>query len=127
MSFASLMDHRAIVYRATETRDELQDVIQSWGALTAPGGKNCRPNQVWSGNQQDYGPGEQQGATQQWYLLPGFEVAERDVLSVVSGPKAPVLLRVLSVSPCTAPIALHHYEVIVEVWKGSLTEEPVTS
>lgn len=124
---ADFWNHRGVVYRGTETRDELQDVVTVWDALTAPKGLNCRPNQDWSGALQDHGPGEQQGATRQWFLDAGFAVRERDVLSVESGPEAPVLLRVLSVTPCTDPIEVHHFEVNVEVWHGSLTEAEVGS
>lgn len=123
MSIAPLCDHRAIAYRATEVRDELQDVARIWDALDAPAGRNCRPNQAWSGVLQDHGPGEQPGSLRQWFLLPTFDVRERDVLSVESGPEAPVLLWVHQVTRATNPLSVHHLEVNVAVWKGSLTEE----
>jgi hypothetical protein len=127
VTFAALMDHRGIVYRATETRDELADAVLVWDALPVPAGLNCRPNQNWSGTLQDRGPGEQQDALRQWFLVAGFDIQERDVLSVVDGPEAPVLLRILSVDHPTAGIVLHHIEVNVEVWAGSVTEEAVGS
>lgn len=126
MSIASLCDHRAIVYRATELRDELQDAVASWSPLPPPAGKNCRPNQAWSGSLEDRGPGQQQAATRTWYLVPSFDVRERDVLSIVDGPEAPLLVRVLSVNRPTAPMDIHHLEVEVEVWNGSVTA-PVSS
>jgi len=122
MGIQSLCDHHGVVYRATETQDELQDTVLAWGALPAPAGLNCRPNQNWSGDLQDHGPGEQQGAQRQWFLVPGFDVQERDVLLIESGPNAGLQLRILSVTPCTAPVKVHHIEVNVEVWQGSLTE-----
>ena len=122
-----LCDHRAVVYRDTPTRDELGDTVPVWGALEAPTGMNCRPNQNWSGALQDHGPGEQQGASRQWFLVAEFDVAEGDVLSVEDGPESPKLLRVLSVAKPTAPLAVHHIEVNVEVWHGSLTDGGVTS
>lgn len=115
------MDHRGVVYRVTETRDELKDVVEVWAALPAPAGLNCRPNQNWSGNLQDNGPGEQQGALRQWFLMPAFDVRERDVLRIEEGPESVKLLRVLSKTSPTAPIDVHHHEVNVEVWHGSLT------
>jgi len=121
MSVASLCDHRGIVNRATLTPDALGDNVETWAALPAPAGLNCRPNQAWSGNLQDHGPGEQPGAMRQWFLVAGFDVQERDVISVEEGPEAPVLLRVQSVTRPTASKAVHHIEVNVEVWKGSLT------
>lgn len=127
MSIAALCDHRAVVYRPRpesdpSTRDELGDVLAVFDPLTAPAGLNCRPNQNWSGNLQDNGPGEQQGAMRQWFLVAGFDVAERDVLSIESGPESPVLLKVESVTRPTAPLTLHHYEVNVSVYQGSVTE-----
>lgn len=127
VSIEALFNHRAIVYRGTETRDELQDVVTTWAALTAPNGLNCRPNQDWSGSLQDHGPGEQQGAMRQWFLHKDFDVRQRDVVSVVSGPESPVTLKVESVTPCTDPLEVHHYEVNVSVWHGSLVEDEVTS
>lgn len=127
MSVKALCDHRAIVYRAFVVRDELQDTVEIWEALPAPIGLNCRPNQNWSGTLQNPGPGEQQAAARQWFLVSGFDVEERDVLSVVEGPEAPKLLRVQSVTRPTASVAVHHLEVNVEVWHGSLTEAEVES
>jgi hypothetical protein len=118
-------DHHAVVYVATETRDELQDVVRSWDPLPAPSGLNCHLDRNWSGNQEMPGPGEQQGSFQKWVLHKGFTVRERDVLSIESGPRAPILLKVHSVTACTMPIVVNHYEVTVEVWYGSLVE-PVT-
>jgi hypothetical protein len=116
-----LCDHRGILYRATVTRDALGDTIETWVQQTTPAGKNCRPNQAWSGDQQDHGPGEQQGAKRQWFLRAGFAPKDRDVLSVVTGPEAETLLRILSVTSPTDPKRVHHIEVNVEVWQGSLT------
>jgi hypothetical protein len=127
MSIARFCDHRGVVYRATELRDELQDVTQVWEPLTAPAGLNCTMNRNWSGGLEMPGPGEQQGTYQQWFLLPGFTIRERDVLSITEGPNAPVLLKIHSVAAATRPIELHHYEVIGEVWHGSLVEPAMGS
>jgi len=122
-----LCDHRVIVYRATVFRDEFGDVDEAWVALTAPVGLNARPNQAWSGNLQDPGPGEQQRAMRQWFLVLGFDVQERDVVSVVSGPEVGQRLRVESVTRPTNPLIMHHLEISVTVWDGSLTESAVAS
>lgn len=127
MSYARLMSHRGIVYRATVTRDELQDDVESWAPLPAPKGLNCRPDQDWSGTLQDHGPGEEQAGARRWFLLPGFQVEERDVLSVIAGDNAPINLKIQSVTRCATARKLHHYEVNVEVWQGSLTEPAVES
>lgn len=123
MSIATLFDHRVVVYRAGTARDELQDVVETWEPLTAPVGKNARPNQGWSGALQDHGPGQQQGAMRQWFLQKAFDVAERDVLAVEEGPEAGLRLKVESVTRPTAPLLVHHLEVNVTVWPGSLTVE----
>lgn len=120
-------DHRGIVYRSKETKDELQDVVRSWDPMTAPTGLNCHADRNWSGQLTMPGPGEQQTATQRWFLEPGFDVRERDVLSIVSGPRSPVNLRVQSVTPCTMPVTLHHYEIVGDVSDVDLTEEPEES
>lgn len=127
MGIQHLCDHRAVVYRSTPVRDELGGTVDVWAALTAPDGLNCRPNQNWSGTQQDHGPGLQQGSARQWFLVAEFDVRELDVLSIESGPEAPKLLRVLSVAKPTAPLELHHIEVNVEVWNGSLTDDATVS
>ena len=123
MGIAHLCDHRAVVYRAEEVRDQFNDVIQVWGALTAPDGLNCRPNQAWAGDLQDPGAGELQGAKRQWFLVEGFDVEERDVLRILSGPEAPDQLRVVSVTRPTNPAVVHHLEVNVEPFTGALEEE----
>ena len=117
MSIRRLFNHRAVVYRATVTRDEYGGTVETWVAQTAPDGLNARPDQNWSGAQQDHGPGEQQGATRRWFLSNGFDVAERDVVYVVSGPEAGTYLRVESVTqPTRVGATVHHVEVNVEAW-----------
>lgn len=127
MGIGHLCDHQLTVYRATETRDELQDAVLVWSALPAPAGLNARPDQNWSGVLGDRGPGQQQTAQRLWFLVAEFDVAERDVLKVESGPESPKLLRVLSVTRVTAPLEVHHLEVNVEVWVGELTEPALIS
>jgi hypothetical protein len=123
-----LYQHNAVVYRATTTRDDFGGTVQAWVAQDAPTGSNgynARPDQNWSGAQQDHGPGEQQGAKRRWFLHRGFDVAERDVLSVEEGPEAPVLLYVESVTkPTRIGPAVHHHEVNVEIWNGDLEAAP---
>ncbi len=118
---AHLCNHRAELWRATATVDSLGDRIETWVPQVVPDGMNCRPNQAWSGSLQDRGPGEQQRALRQWFLLCGFDVRERDVLEITCGPEEGVLLRVESVTPTTDPRRVHHIEVNVEVWHGSLS------
>lgn len=129
MSIERLFNHRAVVYGSTVTRDEFGGTIETWVALPAPTGPkgfNCAPHQSWAGAQQDHGPGEQQGATRVWFLHKGFDVKERDVVSVEEGPESPLYLRVESV---TLPASLarpgqpvNHQEINVEVWQGSIED-----
>lgn len=121
MSIKGLLDHRGVIYRNTVTRDELRDTNPHWAPLSAPAGKNCRPNQNWSGSLQDAGPGEKQSALRQWFLDAGFDVQERDVLQIVEGPEIGALLWIESVTRPTAPRMVHHLEVNVRVWDGALT------
>ena len=127
MSINHLCDHRAIVYRTTPDLNELGDLEDVWTALPAPAGLNARATLTESGSLTDNGPGEIQAAMQRWYLVTGFDVAERDVLSVVSGPRAPLLLRVEKVIPATHPLQLHHIEIDVSVWSGSVDPVPEVS
>jgi hypothetical protein len=121
---AHLMTHRAVLHRETATRDRFGDTVVTWTQHTTPAGLNARPDQNWSGTLQDSGPGDQQAGMRRWFLLAGFDVGERDVLQVVSGPEAPVLLRVQSVTkPTQTSPAVHHIEVNVEVWQGTLGAE----
>ena len=119
MSIRALWNHRVVAYRSIPTRDSFGGTVDAWAATMTPAGNNARPDQEWSGDQQDHGPGEQQGAKRRWLLDSGFDPAERDVLEVVSGPEAGLQLRVLSVtSPTRRGSSVHHYEVNVEVWEG---------
>lgn len=116
-----ICDHSVVLYRATTTRDGFGDTVESWVAQDGPSAFNARPNQNWSGDLQDPGPGEKQRSLRQWFLVAEFDVRERDVMSVVDGPEAGALLRVVSVSRTTAGRTLHHHEVNVEPFTGSLS------
>ena len=122
MSLANLFDHRVTVHRATVARDAYGDTVESWASSDAPSRNNARPDQAWSGTLQDQGAGEEQGAKRRWYLAKTLDVRERDVLVVTTGPEAPKQLRVVSVTkPTTGRGIVHHIEVNVESFAGSLT------
>jgi hypothetical protein len=115
VSVDSLCDHRAVVYRATTAQGRAGDIIESWAPLDAPAGLNARANLVWlAGHLENPGPGEVQAKRRQWFLLPSFDVRERDILRIVSGPEAPSVLRVLAVNRTTAGPVFHHFEVEVD-------------
>lgn len=115
MPIAHLCNHRAECYRRTAARSTLGDTTGTWEARPVPDGLNCRPNQSWLGTQVEPGPGELQGTTRQWFLLPDFPVAERDALKITEGAEAGLQLRVLSVVPCHDAEGIHHLEIAGEV------------
>jgi hypothetical protein len=118
---AHLWDHRAILYRATPTRDTYGDLVEAWAAQAVPAGKNCRADQGWGGDLTDHGPGEQQSTNRVWFLDKAFaDVRERDVLSITEGPETGSKVRILSVTRPTNPTSIHHFEITGEVWHGDL-------
>jgi hypothetical protein len=123
-TIARLWNHTARLYRepdAETSRDALGHVAaEPLPVGDAPVRANARPDQTWAGTLQDQGAGEQQGTLRRWFLDRSIPVAERDVLSVTSGPEAPLLLRVMSVTKPAAPLATHHIEVNVVVWDGAV-------
>ena len=124
---AHLVDHRVTVSRLPHpdspeaAHDEFNDLVEEWADVLVPAGLNARPDQNWGGSLTDFGPGEQQQALRRWFLVLGFDVEERDVLTVVSGPETGKLYRVESVTKPTNPFTVHHLEVMCSVWHGTLT------
>ena len=135
MSIGGLFDHRAVCYRLlpptdARSRGDAGQVIELYEEATTPSGLNARLDQAWAGTLQDRGPGEREGEYRTWYLHKGFDVQARDVLliaSSASGVNVGVKVRVLGVTPCTAPKKLHHYEVNVDVYDGPITVAPAES
>jgi hypothetical protein len=125
VSIAHLVNHRVVLYRETAVRDQYGDTVQSWAAQTVPAGLNAFADLGWSGVLQDSGPGEQQANKRRWFLT--FDARERDVLEVVGGVEAPMLLRIVSVMRAARPTkaTAHHVEVNVEVWHGATTLQAV--
>lgn len=124
MSFAARLDHHAVLYRSTETQNPTTgEMVVAWAAQTSPAGSNCAPDLSWSGVLQEQGPVERQASRRRWFLSAGFsDVREQDVLDVTDGPDAPVRLWIESVTRATdGRGALHHLEVNVSTWTGSLT------
>jgi hypothetical protein len=118
---AHLANHRVLLYRESSVRDQFGDTVIAWVAQTVPDGLNAFADLGWSGVLQDSGPGEQQANKRRWFLT--FNAEERDVLEVVSGVEAPMLLRIVSVMRAARPTkaTAHHVEVNVEVWHGAVT------
>lgn len=114
-------NHKVRVYRETEGEDAYGSTsVLEPGA--EPAADNGRPDQAWSGDQQEAG-GEMQGAKRRWFLHPATDVRERDVLSVTSGPEAPSTLRVVSAIPVGNGRTTHHIEANVETYTGEIITE----
>lgn len=117
-----LWNHRAILYRSIESRDEFGDTVAEWVPQDTPPGKNCRTDETWAGAQDDRGPGERQAGERLWFLDRRFgDVRDRDVLEIVEGPEAPMKIKVLSVNRPTNPREVHHFEINSEIFQGELT------
>lgn len=124
---SGLWNHTVRVYRrlpAEEARGLLTSTDKTaYPVGEAPTGFNSRPDQGWGGSLQDYGTGEQQGAMRRWFLDKSIDVRERDVLLVTAGDEAGQKLSVESVMKAADRTTLHHIEVNVKAWKGTLGEE----
>lgn len=127
VSIQRLFNHVVRVYRepdAEASRDALGGVeLRPLPTGPVPTEYNGRPHQAWQGTMQDKGPGEQQAAKRLWFLDPTMDVQERDVLSVIAGPEAGLLVRAMSVVPVSTRRTVHHLEVSTEPWVGELPEE----
>lgn len=133
MSIERLFNSRALVYRAEveadgrPPRDEFGDNIDNLLPVAVPAGKNCRPDQSWNGSLVNHGPGEEQANARRWFLDKGFDVKERDIMVIESGPDAPLRLRIIGVTPQWDRNSLHHYEVQAELAPALSVTEEVTS
>lgn len=110
-------DHRAAVYRSTESESaSLRVVERSWATVDGnddvPIALQAR-RQTWENRQ----GGEKVGGEWMAYAEPGMDVAEGDVLQVTSGPQAPLTLKVDSAYPPRA----HHMELVLIPFDGSLS------
>ena len=114
MSFLTLLDHQVVIHRATTTPDRFGGTVETWTPLLNAPGNNARPNQAWSGDLQNPGPGEVQVAHRQWFLRSDVGARERDLFQVVAGAEAPGLFRIVSVTRPTNAQLVHHLEVNVE-------------
>lgn len=124
MSFDSMLNHRAVLYRPTAGGvDANGDPTAGFSQPTTPSGTNARPDQSWSGLLVNTPLGEQQANTKIWHLHRGFtDIHERDILDIVEGPEAPARYRVLSRSFVTNGVGVvHHVEVATHVYTGAIS------
>lgn len=125
MSFESLLNHKVRIYRDPDllaSRDEMGAVSPDPEPVMAvPDSYNARPDQFWRGDQRDTGPGESQFRLRRWFLHKDVDVRDRDYLSVVAGPEAGRVWRVLRAAPMSARgPEIHHWECNCEEWVGTL-------
>jgi hypothetical protein len=117
MSIASLFDHRVQTHRADSVRGRLGSVMESWPAVQAAPAAN---NVKWTPDDHDLKPmgfGDEATLTGTLSVPPTFDIRHRDLVNVLSGPDAPMVLRVVSV---TNPRG-HHVKA-----KCDLYTQPVT-
>ena len=117
-------NHQARYYRVTESATGMGNSTRTWTAQGSPPlGFNCRPDETWPGNFRDLGAGEQQTGRRRWFLESSFVgIEEGDVISVTSGPDAPINLMVEKVArDPNLSLAVHHVEVDVTKLEGALS------
>lgn len=114
--------HRATLHRPAED-NTTGDPTVVWSTPVAPAGLNARPDQSWSGLLAGSPLGEVQASMRLWFLDAGFtDIAERDVLNVVSGPEADTKWRIHSVTkPTKMTAAIHHVEVATRKYEGAIS------
>jgi hypothetical protein len=129
MAITDYFDHRVLVYRydaENPDRDEFNDIIPNWELLSAPAGLNGTLQRNPSGTMEDQGPGEIQIIPRHWFIHRDFDVKERDVLKVESGPnphEVGRLYRVEEARPATGPVTIHHWEVLATIARPNILEE----
>ena len=118
-------NHRAVVYRPIAgSTDAAGFPTAGFTTGVTPTGLNARPEQnVVTGLLGSSPVGDVNTAVQVWFLDAGFtDIEERDILDVVSGPKAPNRYRVHSVTkPTKMGTTVHHVEVAAKVYEGAIS------
>ncbi len=116
-----MMNHRARVYRKAQDRGEYAQVENAWDVVT----ETPSQNNLWTSPQntrlRDPGGGEATDGVEadRWYMTKEADVAERDVVQLVSGPEAPSYWLVQSASSPSRPNeARHHWRIAVEPYHG---------
>jgi hypothetical protein len=115
MSFASLLDHQARVWRLDETLGDHRETVHDRAPVydSVP----CtlkRMRAVLS----DAGPGLVPSGERTVYFLPAVTLEQRDVVELISGPDAPATLEVESSSKPRG----HHVEARCTEFHGKLPE-----
>jgi hypothetical protein len=119
MSFTGLFDHRVQSHRTPQppTRGPLGSVIETWPAVQ---GAPLANNAKWTPDDHDIEPmgsGDQPTLTGTLSVLPDFDIARRDLVNVLSGPDAPMVLLVVSI---TTPRG-HHIKAKCDIYTQPVT------
>lgn len=114
MTVAALMDHTATSYRGTEATGTYGEVTSAWAAQEAA--FPCTV-QVDSERVNEVGPGEMTAGVYRLYAAdPTLDIAERDVIDILTGPEAGIKVKVVQVGRPRS----HHLEARCETWEGEL-------
>lgn len=108
-------DHTVTVWRSTESRGSLREVIRSWAKVPAATGVRIG-FQTKRERREDPGGGERTTGEYAGYAPASLDVEEGDVIQVLAGPSAPMQVEVDSAYPPRG----HHMQLVLIEWKGTL-------
>lgn len=121
MTFSSLLDHVADVYRLTESKGEdFGETVKSYSIPSGGADRDCtftRRDTVIGGTE----GGQRKVGDRTMFFETGFDFQDRDVIYVKSGPtgfQGPVLLEVESIAVPRG----HHVELRVVEFEGTIEE-----
>jgi len=116
MSFSSLLDHTARIWRRTVTKGpNLREEVVDYVPLTVVACTKKRPEARLI----DIGPGLASEGIRTVYMEAAEDAIERDVLEFLTGPDVPETLEIDS--PPTRPRG-HHLELTCRLFTGQLPE-----
>ncbi len=112
-----MFDHEVAIWRPTVTYGDLKEEIRTFvQILAAPGTPNAIVNRPKAPTL-DTGPGLTPVGTRRLYMAPATEVLVRDLIELVEGPDAGMILEVDE--PPTRPRG-HHVQLDCRLFNGKL-------
>jgi hypothetical protein len=120
MSFSSLLDHTARVWRPTSAKGQLREEVRTHSVVGIFPCTKKRP----SARIGDVGPGMAPIGETSIYMEAGADVLERDVIQLLTGPDAPDTFEIDA--PPTRPRG-HHIELTCQYFLGILPAVPEES
>lgn len=112
MGIAHLADHTAIIWHKLETLGPARETEKSFPTFSGP--FDCKADRK-KAIQSDAGPGMWGAGLRTIFFDIGPAIGDRDLVELVTGPDAPAMLEVESV---TRPRD-HHIEVRVSEYRGA--------